>query len=166
MMDGGEMVIMIGTGHSLEEQEAGLIQGTVLVAVGVGAGVAEVTLEMMVVATTVVDGLITLAVAAADGAQVEDLEAGMLDGVAGVATATVAVAGVQLLLPLMAVTEAGEEQLLVAMVLLVTTTRDGAAPKRQPQRRMGGVAQVGVGEWCAVPAYTTGETVGWKFFSV
>uniref|UniRef100_A0A0A9D2F3 Uncharacterized protein n=1 Tax=Arundo donax TaxID=35708 RepID=A0A0A9D2F3_ARUDO len=132
-MDGGEMVIMIGIDLSLEDQEVGLIQGTVLVAVDEGVGAAEVTLAMttmaeevgvVMVVATAGDGLITLAAAAADGAQVavvappgvvvvvpaEDPEAGMLDGVELAVTATAVV---------VVVVEAGEQLLVVLTVQVV-----------------------------------------------
>ena len=172
MMDGGEMVTMIGIDLSLVDQEVGLIQGTVLAVVD--AGVVVVTLAVMmavevgvVVVATVGDGLIILTVAEADGqvavvvppgevvAAAEDLEAEMLEGVATATVTMVAEAGEQLLVDLMVVmvpVEAGErEQLLVALILdSALTTQDGAAPKSWSQHRMvevGLPAVVGAGEW-------------------
>ena len=102
------------------------------------------------------------------GALVEDLEAGMLDGVVG-ATATVAAVGMESgahLLPLTVALEAGVHLLLLLLLLplltvapeageqplhlvLLVTTQDGAAPRRPSQHRIlevGGGLAVGAGE--------------------
>lgn len=152
-MDGGEIVIMIGI-----DQEGGLIRGTVLVVVVEGVGVVEATLAMttmveagvVVAAATVEAGLITLAVAVVDGAQVAVVallgvlvvpaEEMLLDGVELAVTATVVVAveapGEQRsVVPTVVEVEGGGEQLLVAQA-----TQDGAAPKRPYQHRMVGAA--------------------------
>jgi hypothetical protein len=141
-----------------------LIQGMALVVVDGGEGMAEVIWAVMTMAevgvvmvvAAVEDGLITLAAVEVDGAQVAVVvlaEAGMLDGVERVVTATMVlvaaeVAGERLLLVPMLVVEAevaGEGLLLEAPM----TTQDGAAPKRWSQHRtgeaVGGLVAVGDG---------------------
>lgn len=140
------------------KQEGGLIRGTVLVVVVEGVGVVEATLAMttmveagvVVAVATVEAGLITLAVAVVDGAQVAVVallgvlvvpaEEMLLDGVELAVTATVVVAveapGEQRsVVPTVVEVEGGGEQLLVAQA-----TQDGAAPKRPYQHRMVGAA--------------------------
>jgi hypothetical protein len=150
----------------LPKQEVDLI-----VDVDVGVGVAEVTstVMMVVAAATVGDGLITLEVVEVVGALVEDLGAEVLNGVVAVATITVAAVGMEagghLLPPLMLVVEAGEQQLLVALVLVMT--QDGAVPRRWFQHRMavvgaGVLAVVEAGEGCAVLFINCRITMNWK----
>jgi len=149
-MDGREMAIVIGIDHFLEDQEGGLIQGTILVVVDEDVGVVVATLAMR---TMVEAGQITLAVAEVDGAQAavvapprvlvvmaEALGVGMLlDGVelAVITTAAEAV-GEQWLVVLMVLVvevEGAGEQQLVAL-----TTQGGAALKKPFQHRMVGAA--------------------------
>jgi hypothetical protein len=145
----------------LPKQEVDLI-----VDVDVGVGVAEVTstVMMVVAAATVGDGLITLEVVEVVGALAE-----VLNGVVAVATITVAAVGMEagghLLPPLMLVVEAGEQQLLVALVLVMT--QDGAVPRRWFQHRMavvgaGVLAVVEAGEGCAVLFINCRITMNWK----
>lgn len=137
------------------KQEGGLIRGIALVVVDEDVGVAGVTLAMMIVVevgvevvevATLEGGLITLAAAEVDGAQVAVVA---LPGVVVVLVEDrMLLAGVELAMTVLVAEMELGEQLLMALM-----TQDGVAPKRPSQHRMveaaGGLAVVVAGD-CVV----------------